>query len=127
MTHPPLTGDEARTAIAQLREETGRAPSVLAVATRLGLANTTFRRRFPDLVDELTQRSRTSAATTAAATSYAELQQDNVRLRAELRVLGNQLELALAMVQRLAEDKQRLTTALEQAHAVRTLPRPGQT
>ncbi|USX56389.1 hypothetical protein [Lentzea sp. HUAS12] len=95
--------------------------SVLATATRLGLANTTFSRRFPDLVSELAQHHRTGTATAAATGGYTELQQQNRRLRAELQVAGGQLELALARVQRLAEDKQQLMSALERAHAVRVL------
>lgn len=36
--------------------DSNRRPSVLAFARSLGVSNTTFRRRYPDLVQEITAR-----------------------------------------------------------------------
>ncbi|MFC7912111.1 hypothetical protein ACWDRX_34925 [Streptomyces nigra] len=50
---------EVRAICDALAAKTGRTPSVLALATRLGLANTTFRRNFPQVCDELAGAART--------------------------------------------------------------------
>jgi hypothetical protein len=57
---------DVHAAIDSLTSETGRRPSVLALATRLGLANTTFRRNYPDICAELAAIARTPSGTTAA-------------------------------------------------------------
>ena len=52
--------DDVRAMLIQLRadtEVTGREASVLALARRVGLANTTFRRNFPGIVAELTEHA----------------------------------------------------------------------
>ena len=54
-----ITEQDARAACLQLQHEaetTGRQPSVLALSRRLGLANTTLRRRFPDICAEVAVR-----------------------------------------------------------------------
>ncbi|MFE3901759.1 hypothetical protein ACFXPY_15805 [Streptomyces sp. NPDC059153] len=61
--------------------ETGRTPSVLAVARRPGIANTTFRRHYPHLCEEIAAAARRSPATDAAEGAYAKLVTDNARLR----------------------------------------------
>ena len=57
MTKPPtIIEADVRAALNALREDaaaTGRRPSVLALAQRLGLPNTTLHRRFPAICTEL--------------------------------------------------------------------------
>ncbi|OMC20553.1 hypothetical protein [Mycobacterium sp. SP-6446] len=120
MTRPaPLpTIAEVRTLIAELAESTGKPPAVLAVARRLGLANTTFRRNFPDIADQLrAQRGRPtpSADDAGAASRFEKLQRDNDKLRRHNQQLDEHLELACAAIQRLTLDNHRLRRELEAA------------
>ncbi|MGV9362053.1 hypothetical protein [Amycolatopsis sp. NPDC003731] len=116
------TEAQVRAAIDAARGETGRTPSALALATRLGLANTTFRRNFPDVCAELARTPRT-AADSGALDAYTRLQEDNARLRRRVRELAEHVELAVATIQRLAIDNSRLHNALAEAHQVKRLPR----
>jgi hypothetical protein len=104
---------------------------VLALAGRLGLANSTFRRNFPDVVAELAATPRPAAATAAAATAaadaFAALQADTARLRGAHRDMAEHLDLAVAAIQRLSIDNDRLRAALDVAQHVTRLPRPAQT
>ncbi|MGK3208592.1 hypothetical protein [Amycolatopsis sp. MEPSY49] len=121
--HVPLPSElEVRAAIDAARIETGRTPSALALATRLGLANTTFRRNFPDVCAELGRAPR-AAADTGALDAYTRLQEDNARLRRRNRELTEHVDLAVATIQRLAIDNSRLHTALAEAQQVTRLPR----
>ncbi|MER7466718.1 hypothetical protein [Streptomyces sp. NPDC097981] len=92
--HPLPSRTDVHAAIDSLTSETGRRPSVLALATRLGLANTTFRRNYPDICDELAAIARTPSGTTAAD-AYSTVQANNARLRRDNRDLAEQLELAI--------------------------------
>ncbi|MFJ2377141.1 hypothetical protein ACIOZL_31090 [Streptomyces sp. NPDC087769] len=65
-------------AVDALTAETGRAPSVLALATRLGLANTTFRRNFPTICAELT-RSRPATGAATSADAFTALKTEHAR------------------------------------------------
>ncbi|NGY65086.1 hypothetical protein G7043_39855 [Lentzea sp. NEAU-D13] len=121
--HVPLpTEAQVRAAIDTARAETGRTPSALALATRLGLANTTFRRNFPEVCAELASTPRADADT-GAADAYTRLQEDNARLRCRNRELTEHLELAIATIQRLAIDNSRLHAALAEAQQVTRMPR----
>jgi hypothetical protein len=115
--------DEVQAAIAAERAESGRDPSVLGVARRLGLANTTFRRNFPRECAELAVKD-TSPQGSHAAGTYRAAKDEATRLRQANRELTEQLEFALAAIQRLSIDNARLTEALHQARGVTRLPRP---
>jgi AraC-like DNA-binding protein len=113
---------DVRAAIDALTDEAGRTPSVLALANRLGLANTTFRRNFPDVCARLTQPR---PATGAVANAFTALKTENARLRRDKRDLAQQLDLAIAAIQRLSIDNDRLRTALHEASSItRLAPRP---
>lgn len=107
----------------------GRRPSVLAAAHALGLSNTTFRRRFPDLATELTTARRTPAASTGTPTPVvderARLVARNARLRRENRRLREHLDLAVANIARLTLLEQQLRDQLEAAAQVPTLAGRG--
>ena len=49
---------EVQQAIAALTETTGKPPSAFALANHLGIANTTFRRQFPEVTAHLSQARR---------------------------------------------------------------------
>ncbi|MFI8341958.1 hypothetical protein ACIF8W_18100 [Streptomyces sp. NPDC085639] len=78
--HPLPSRTDVHSTIDSLTSETGRRPSVLALATRLGLANSTFRRNYPDICAELAAIARTPSGTTAAD-AYSKGQATNARLR----------------------------------------------
>ena len=71
------TVEDVQLAIKELGETIGKPPTVLAVARRLGLANTTFRRNFPDLTANLqnppstTTRRRTRPPSAGSTSSNA--------------------------------------------------------
>jgi hypothetical protein len=113
--HPAPSRDQVLAALATLRQEAetgGRRPSVLALARQASLANTTFRRRFPDLVSELSKAS-VPAPGPGPISRYEQLNQDNAKLRQSNRDLRDNLELAIASIQRLTLDNHRLHKELE--------------
>jgi hypothetical protein len=84
--------------------ETTRAPTVLALAQRVGLANTTSRRNFPAIVAQMKGSSTTHDARPADGGSSTgdSLAQQNTRLRHDNRELSEHLALATAEIQRLS-------------------------
>ena len=122
-----ITEQDARAACLQLQHEaetTGRQPSVLALSRRLGLANTTLRRRFPDICAELAVRRAQPALPAGAldTTGYETLQKDVTRLRRDNQDLTENLEMAIANIQRLTIENHRLRQALQEAHKVARIP-----
>jgi hypothetical protein len=75
--------DDVQLAIKRLTETTGKPPTVLALARHLGLANTTFRRHFPDITTELTQQRSPAPADSdpVAASRFEKIQRENTELR----------------------------------------------
>jgi hypothetical protein len=115
----PAAVREAINAVVTEAQAAGRRPSVLAVARRLGLTNTTFRRNYPDAARELSTARHTQPrpadpgpeSTTALRQRIAELRQDNL-------TLTTHLELAIANIQRLTLDNHHLRVELETASGV---------
>jgi AcrR family transcriptional regulator len=113
-------------AINELRQQAESASarvSVLAVAKRVGLANTTFRRRFPDLTEQITAGEYDDPRPPADST--ASIKDTEAKLRQRNRDLQENLELAIAAIQRLTQDNQGLRQQLEAARVVTPI-RPGQ-
>lgn len=114
----------ARQAMAALLDEAasgGTTPTVVELARRLGLTNSTFWRRFPDLANELRATARTPTpeiSTSPAAKRYADLEQRNAELTRDNRQLAEHLDLAVANIQRLTLDNHGLRQALEAANKV---------
>lgn len=75
------TEEFARTQLDEMRQRTGRTPSILALASRLGLSNTTFRRHFPALCAELRTRDRPSDPI-PGVDAYDRLRAENQKLTA---------------------------------------------
>jgi hypothetical protein len=97
----------------------------LASARQLGLANTTFRRRFPHIVAELAAPTsdRQPSSSRPARTSYDQLNDDNARLREHKRELAEHHEFAVAQLQRLTLDNHQLREQLETERQITRLPR----
>ncbi|OZE92940.1 hypothetical protein CH299_28965 [Rhodococcus sp. 14-2686-1-2] len=108
------------TAIEELTRIGGRAPSVLSLARQLGLANTTFRRRYPGIVTRLRENA---ALDNINAPSALHTGNEIPRLRAHNRELAVNLELAISSIQRLSLDNRALRDQLEHLSTVTHLPR----
>ncbi|MFE0207355.1 hypothetical protein [Streptomyces sp. NPDC058985] len=111
-----------RAALTRLRHtaiDTGKRPTVLALAREFGLSNTTFRRHFPDIARDIAEAARTSAPAADTPTShYDQLVARNAKLRRRNKELTAHLTLAAARIQQVTLDNQRLKQQLEAATGV---------
>lgn len=99
-----------------------RRPSVLAFARSLGMSNTTFRRRYPDLVQEISTHRTTSNDEGARKPSAQDtLSARNAKLRRRNRELTAALGLATAQMQYVTLENARLREALEAREGVTRL------
>ncbi len=118
---------EVHAALAQLRasNENG-AVSARDLAHRVGLANATFWRHFPEIAQVVADERRTAlrSAPTSPLGSTTNNTTDRV-LRKENATLRDQLELAVAHIQRLTIDNQALRDQLEAQTNIVKLPRAG--
>jgi hypothetical protein len=108
--------------------ELGRRPSVLAVARRVGLSNTTFRRNFPEIARQLGEARRNGTAATAGAGDdqrRLSLQECNATLRRHNTELTEHLELATANIMRLTLENKRLREDLQAATKVTRIDQPS--
>lgn len=105
------------------RATLGKPPSVLAVAQKLGIPNTTFRRAFPEIAAEL-QLTRTSRPSQDPAdiNRFDQLKLDNAKLRADNNELSAHLHLAAANIQRLTLENHHLTQQLKAEAQITHLP-----
>ncbi|MEU9271918.1 hypothetical protein AB0E04_41915 [Streptomyces sp. NPDC048251] len=101
--------------------ETNTRPSVLLLARRLNLTNTTFRRRYPEIAREIADYRATPAAPRSGPTEHDRLVARNAKLRRRSRELTTQLALAAAQIQHLALRNERLQEALEEASNVTSI------
>jgi hypothetical protein len=109
------TTDDVQAALSAIAHDCNQV-SVLALAQRLGLANTTFRRNFPDVVAQLAQQAPAAAGPPARTKPEGarDLAHGNAVLRTQNHDLRRQLDLACAQIQRLALENDQLR---ELAHA----------
>ena len=113
--------------LAECRDN-GKRPSVLALAGRLGLSNTTFRRHFPQQAKEISEartRREPSADADTRPGPYEVLAARNARLRRANRTLTGNLRLAAAQIQRLGIENAQLREALEANSNITHISRPG--
>ncbi|MGW2964087.1 hypothetical protein ACWDGI_37280 [Streptomyces sp. NPDC001220] len=101
--------------------ETSTAPSVLMLARRLGLTNTTFRRRYPEIAREIADHRAAPTALRSGPTEHDRLVARNAKLRRRNRELSTQLALAAAHIQHLALRNEKLQEALKSAANVTSL------
>lgn len=118
---------EVRAALAQLRaaNESGIV-TARDLARDVGLANSTFWRHFPEIAQEVADERRTTlrSAPTSPTGSTTNNTPDGA-LRKENAKLRDQIEVAVAHIQRLTIDNQALRDQLEsQTHIVK-FPRGG--
>lgn len=107
--------------------DNGTRPSVLTLATKLGLSNTTFRRHFPDLAKEISavrSNPEPAAAAERHPSPYEILAARNAKLRRTNRSLTENLRFAAAQIQHLAVDNARLREALEDSSKVTRIDQP---
>ncbi|MFF1691986.1 MULTISPECIES: hypothetical protein [unclassified Streptomyces] len=101
--------------------ETNKQPSVLMLARRLDLTNTTFRRRYPDIAREIADHRAAPTAPRSGPTAHDRLVARNAKLRRHNRELTTQLALAAAQIQNLALRNERLQEALEETSNVTSI------
>ncbi|MFC9635822.1 hypothetical protein ACFTY8_43115 [Streptomyces mirabilis] len=102
--------------------DSSRRPSILAFARSLGLSNTTFRRRYPDLVQEITaRRTAPSDEQVHEPSTLDTLTARNAKLRRRDRELTAALALATAQIQFVTLENVRFREALEAQHTVTCL------
>jgi hypothetical protein len=104
--------------------ETNTRPSVLMLARRLDLTNTTFRRRYPEIAQEISDHRAAPARLGSAPTEHDRLVARNAKLRRRNRELQDQLKLAVAQIQHIALRAARLEEALEGEMKVTRIHRP---
>jgi transposase-like protein len=112
---------QAFTKLVEQARNNGHRPSVLALARQFDLSNTTFRRHYPQIVNELAQIRRTPAiehTDSPAATEHTRVIARNAKLRRDNRQLREDLDIAAANIARLAIDNHRLRQQLEQAQRI---------
>ena len=120
--------DDVHAALTQMRAEAadgGPEPSVLALARRLEMANTTFRRNYPAVVAELTRPAAARHLPETAVSRYQELLQATTQLRSDNRQMRHDLDTAAAVIQRLTLENHQLRQQLEHtANVTRIMPEP---
>ena len=108
--------------------DNGKRPSVLALAARLGMSNTTLRRNFPQQTKEISEARSSPEAQAGSQTRpgpYEVLVARNARLRRANHTLTGNLKLAAAQIQRLGIENARLREALEASRNITRIGGPG--
>ena len=121
---PLPTAETAAHALQDLTRQanvTGRRVSVSGLARHLGLPNTTLRRHYPDVIDEI---SAAAPLNQPGRNSHAEeLRQTVNRLRNENRDLRTHLDIAITHIQRLTIENDQLRRQAETASQIRRIPK----
>lgn len=119
------TETEVREALTKISAaEPRRRPTVVALASSLGLSNATFWRHFPQVAREVADARRSDVRSAESETSTAGDTDANsaVRLRSEKARLFDQLEVAVAHIQHLTLENHALREQLEEALKVARIP-----
>jgi AcrR family transcriptional regulator len=122
------TEEHIRQHLAELVAEAdagGARLTVLGLARRLGLANATFWRHFPDIAEEVRGTARAHGRTASDAAEPDrddQLQGKNAELCRANSGLSEHLALAVANIQRLTLENHQLRQELEAAAKVTPLP-----
>jgi AraC-like DNA-binding protein len=109
-------------------QDNGKRPSVLALAARLGMSNTTFRRHFPQQAKDIAEaryRREAPAGEETRPSPHEILIARNARLRRANRTLAGNLRLAAAQIQHLGIENARLREALEARSNVTRIDQAG--
>lgn len=117
---------EVQSAAAQLRDASPNGfITVRDLATQLGLANSTFWRHFPGIAQSVADGRRTTVRTAQIVNEDeddARVAGAEARLRGENAKLREQLQLAVAHIQRLTLENHALRDQLESQSGVARLP-----
>ncbi|MBY8341049.1 hypothetical protein LXH13_37235 [Streptomyces spinosirectus] len=122
---------QVRAALDELRQragDNGTQPSVLALASKFGMSNTTFRRHFPDIAQEIAalRAAPPTPGAPSEPTRYDRLVARNAKLKRHNRELTETFTLAACHIQRITLENQKLREALEAATGVaRLTPLPS--
>jgi hypothetical protein len=103
--------DRVRRVMAEVISEAsdnGRRPTVIALARKLGLDNATFRRRFPEIVRELREKTRAGQPVGGDPTRFEQLQEAHAQLKRDHARLAEELDAAQAVIQRLSLENHHL-------------------
>jgi hypothetical protein len=110
---------QVRQAVAELAQDSDRPPSVVVLARHLGLTNTTFFRYYPDIARDVAAARRAAIASIPHPTEprrQDDLQAHNSELRRTIEELTAQLDLAIANIQQLSIDNDRLRQETGSSH-----------
>lgn len=115
-----------RAALDEIRQragDNGTQPSVLALASKFGMSNTTFRRHFPDIAQEIAalRSAPPTPGSPSEPTRYDRLVARNAKLKRHNRELTETLTLAACHIQRITLENQKLREELEAATGVTRL------
>lgn len=117
--YPDRASVETRLAELRIRAaERGRTVSVLAMARQFGMANTTFRRLYPEVVQDIQAHHHSDPA---SAEPDNTAQEKILKLREKNRDLKENLEFAIAAIQRLTLENADLRSTLESAAGIRQI------
>jgi hypothetical protein len=122
---PLPTTAQVQAAIEELQTaagSTGTPVSVLAVATHLNLANTTFWRHFPEAAEQIRAGARPQPRPSEAVAATVRFRETDLR-RANTDLAAN-LALAVANIQRLSLDNHQLREELAAFTGVIPIDRP---
>lgn len=125
MTKRVILPDEValRSAIADMTTADDQPPTVVALARRLGLSNSTFWRHFPELAQEVADARRTAQGRAPAPAVADDQGAERViaRLRTENAHLASNLEAAVARIRDLTLENRALRDELENVTGVSKL------
>ncbi|MCR2818922.1 hypothetical protein NQ166_08790 [Microbacterium sp. zg.Y1090] len=104
------TDEDVRRELSKLQFEDAVIPSAKRLAEKLGLANSTFWRYFPEIAQQVADARRETRATTPPKT--VQKASEEPALRAENARLRKRLELAIAHIHRLSVENEALREAV---------------
>lgn len=120
---PLPTDAEVVAALAQLRQDNPAKVTVRALAEHVGLTNPTFWRHFPAIAQDLADQRRAALRAMPAEPLETARNVDVERqLRTENAALRDQIELAVAHIQRLTLENHSLRAELERDTQIVRLP-----
>lgn len=120
---PLPTETEILHALAQLRQDTPGPVTARRLAEHVGLTNSTFWRLFPVIAQDVADQRRAAVRAKPAEPSERARWADSERaLRAEIAALRDQIDLAVAHIQRLTLENEGLRTQLEDHTRIARLP-----
>lgn len=111
--------DDVHRTLAKLRSDSSRPVTAHALATRLGMTNSTFWRWFPQIAQSVADERRQTLRTyKSQPTPPPRGTGDEAKLRSEIGTLRDQLQLAVATIQRLSLELHDLRASTAREHGI---------